>query len=132
MSKLTAPEFVETLVTLGVRELTAAGIDEPQARGAIEAVARALCDAYAKQLVYIPAGMALQINSRNTEMWDAYGLDGPDGTKKYTAARVAQLAGEHGMSVQAVYRILNAARQREVAERQGILPGFDPAEPPSA
>lgn len=127
-SRVTAPDLVRTIIDTGTRVLTAEhGVSRSAALAATEAVARAICDAYGKQDVYIPADMGWALTERDLQIWAAYGRPGPDGERPYSGARVQALGREWDLSAQQVYAIVRAVRRREIAERQGVLPGIDPA-----
>lgn len=125
--------FVDALVATGVREIVAAGLctDEDKARQVAHEIAKSICFQYAKSIMYVPVDLEFQLSQRDDEIWSKYGQDGLDGARKYSAARVAQLAEEYKLTVAHVYCIVKAVHRREMASRQGQLPGLeDPAASP--
>ena len=122
-----AAVFVDALVETGVRQLVGQlGVAEDDARSAMHEIARSICWQYARQEIYVPVDMEWSLSERDRRMWQAYGQHGPDGVKPYTAARVAQIAQAEQLTVVHVYRIFKLAQRREMAARQGTLPGLEP------
>lgn len=117
--------FVDALVATGARELVSQlATDEDRAREIMRDVAHSICFQYARSIMYVPADLEFQLGQRDQSIWERYGQDGPDGAKKYTPHRVAQLAEEHQLTTAHVYCIVKLMHRREVENRQGRLPGF--------
>jgi len=117
--------FVDALVATGAKELTAGlGIEEQRARDIMRDIAHSICFQYARSILYVPADLEVQLGQRDKAIWDAYGLDGPEGAKKYTPHRVAQLSEQHQLTTAHVYCIIKLMHRRELDSRQGRLPGF--------
>ena len=119
--------FVDALVATGAREILRAGLtaDETKAREVAHEIAKSICFQYAKSIMYVPVDLELQLSQRDDEIWRQYGEDGPDGARKFSPARVAQLAEEHNLTVAHLYAIVKAVHRREIASRQGTLPGLE-------
>lgn len=125
--------FVDALVATGTREIVRAGLvtteakgtDEAKAREVAHEIAKSICFQYAKSIMYVPVDLELQLSQRDDEIWRQYGQDGPDGTRKFSPGRVAQLAEDHNLTVAHVYAIVKAVHLREIASRQGVLPGLE-------
>lgn len=125
-SKRKVLQFVDASVAVATRVLTTrARMDDALARELAADIARGICAAYAKQVMYVPEDVEFALSARDEQIWSAYQQDGPDGATRYTAARVDQLAVEHGLSVNHVYCIIRLMRKRDFARTQAVLPGFD-------
>lgn len=125
-------QFVDAVVEIASRTLVEQlGIDGDEARRIGHAIAKDVCFRYARTVMYIPADlsaeMELQLSARDMEIWTKYGQDGPDGMRKWTPGRLAQLGQEYKLSVAHLYCIVKLMQQREVKSRQGELPGFGEA-----
>lgn len=119
-------EFVADVVDAGQAVLGAElQLDAAQAKAVMLLIARAICEKNAKSLVYIPEAINLALIERNARVWAAYQLDSP-AARKFTAERAAELAAEHDLSLQMVYRILAEQRAAEMSDVQPELPGFAP------
>lgn len=120
-------QFVDALVATGTREMVRAGLtaDEEKAREVAHEIAKSICFQYAKSILYVPVDLEFKLSQRDNEIWAKYGQDGPDGAKKYTPSRVAQLAEEHNLTVAHLYCIVKAVHRREIEARQGRLPGLE-------
>lgn len=126
-------QFVDALVATGAREIVGAGLtkDEIKARLVARSIARSICDQYARSILYVPLDVESELAARDDEIWQKYTVDGPDGAKKYSPVRIAQLADEYKLTVAHLYCIVRAGRSREAAElasRQSRLPGLDDPE----
>ena len=121
-------QFVDALVDIGSRELVGRlQVSDEAARELMRDVARGMCFRYAKTIMYIPADIEFDLSQRDEQIWQEYGEDGPDGAKKFTPARIAQIGENRHLSVAHVYCIVRAIRQRDNEARQGVFPGV--AEP---
>jgi len=123
-------QFVDALVVTGSREIVSAGLtkDEDQARLVAHAIARSICNQFARSLMYVPLDVESELAARDQEIWEKYTVDGPDGARKYSPVRIAQLAEEYKLTVAHLYCIVREGRKRQSAElqsRQGRLPGLD-------
>ena len=119
-------ELIEEMVTIGAKALVdQLQVPEAQARELMRQVAHEVCFTFAKNTIYIPEDLDFVLTQRDEQIWAAYQSEGPDGVRPYTAGRVEQLAFEHSLSTQQIYNIIRLAKRREVAERQGVLPGMD-------
>lgn len=129
-------QFVDALVEVGGAELVTAGMPAEQARDVMLGVAQQLCARYARTLMYIPTMLDIELTRRDQEIWEKYGQDGagPFGARKYTSARVAELAVEYQRTTVQIYNIVRLMHQREVGARQGQLPGLEsePGDAPKA
>lgn len=122
-------QFIDDLVAIGARELAGKPkLDEKAARELMTTVAHQLCFQYARTSLYVPAALELKLTPRDEEIWLQYGQDGPGGARKYSAARVEQLAATHGLTVRHVYNIVALMRDLDAARRQPGLPGIDLAD----
>lgn len=118
-------QFVDALVATATRSITERlGAKEDLAREVAQEVAHAICFQYARSIMYVPANLEFQLGQRDQAIWQQYGQDGPDGARKFTPLRVAQLAEEYTLTTAHVYCIVKLMHQREVEARQGRLPGF--------
>ena len=121
-------QFIDDLVAVGVRELVGSGtVAEQDAREQMTAIAHQLCFQYARSQIYIPAVLELTLTPRDELIYSAYAIEGPDGVRPYTAARLAQLAVENSLTLRHCYNIITLAKRREQARRQPQLPGMDDA-----
>lgn len=124
-------QFVDALVATGVREIVkaygadGAPADEEKAREVAMRIAQSICFQYARQIMYVPANLELKLSARDEEIWREYGQDGPDGARKYTPERLAQLAAKHELTMGHLYCIVRQMQRREIASRQGRLPGLE-------
>lgn len=122
-------QFVDAVVEIAARELVdQLATDAEEAKRIAHAIAKNICFRYARTVMYVPADaladMELQLSARDLEIWHKYGQDGPDGTRKWTPSRLAQLGQEYKLSVAHLYCIVKLMQRREVESRQGHLPGF--------
>lgn len=121
-------KLVDDIVTVGSKELIEQlGVPVEQAREIMRHIAHEVCFMNAKSLIYVPEALDFELTKRDEEIWVQYQIDGPDGARKFSAHRVEQLAQERNLTAQQIYNILRLMRRREVADRQGVLPGIDPA-----
>lgn len=121
-------QIVDDLVTVGSKALVdQLGVAEEVARELMRQVAHEFCFINAKNVIYIPEDLDFELTARDERIWTAYQLDGPDGVRKFTGPRVEQLAYEHKLSTQQIYNIIRLAKKREIAGRQGVLPGMEEA-----
>lgn len=123
-------EYVADLVSAGTEVLcNDLKMQNGDARTTMINVARAVCFRNAKSTVYIPDAANLRNLERNAQIWSLYQEDNADprGARKYTPQRALELAAQFDLTQQMIYRILRGAREAEIAERQGELPGLEPA-----
>ena len=122
-------QFVDALVETGTRALVAdATIEDPdRARELMREIAHAICNQYARSVLYVPADLEFALSKRDAEVWAKYGQDGPDGARRYSPARVAQLAEEYKLTTVQIYCICKLMQRRELEGRQGRLPGIEVA-----
>ena len=78
--------------------------------------AQRACDEFAGQLIYVPLGLAIKIEARDREMYDAYVAAGRD---------INAVAKRFECSVQTAYRRIRIIELAEFNERQGGLFGDD-------
>lgn len=124
-------DFVADVVEAGQAVLgTELQLDPARAKAVMLLIARGICEKNAKSLVYIPEAINLALAERNARVWAAYQVDSP-AARKFTPERAAELAAEHDLSMQMVYRILAEQRAAEMSEVQPELPGLDSGIPPS-
>lgn len=115
-------EFVDALVATGARELVAIlGIDEATARDLMRSIAHSICLQYARSYMYVPVDMVFELSLRDNEIWRKYGEDSAR-ARKFTSARVAELSEEYSLTTVHIYSIVRRLKQREFADRQGLLP----------
>lgn len=102
--------FVSSLVAIGAARLATClpALGSDQARRLMAEVADDLCVQFARTELYIPAGIAGKRAVRDVGMRRQYAEDGPGGVQRGTAARAAQLARQHNLSVRRVRAILAA------------------------
>lgn len=119
-------QLVDDMVSVGSKELTdQLGVPTEQAREVMRQIAHQVCYMNAKCMIYVPEDLDFELSKRDEQIWIQYQIDGPEGARKFTAHRVEQLAQEHGLTTQQIYNILRLMKRREVAARQGVLPGLD-------
>ena len=117
-------DFVADVVEAGQAVLGAElQLDPARAKAVMLLIARGICEKNAKSLVYIPEAINLALAERNARVWAAYQVDSP-AARKFTPERAAELAAEHDLSMQMVYRILAEQRAAEMSDVQPELPGF--------
>jgi hypothetical protein len=120
-------DFVADVVEAGQAVLGAElQLDPARAKAVMLLIARGICEKNAKSLVYIPEAINLALAERNARVWAAYQVDSP-AARKFTPERAAELAAEHDLSMQMVYRILAEQRAAEMSDVQPELPGLDGA-----
>lgn len=121
-------QFVDALVEIGTKEVSEGlKVGSEQARQVMQSIARSMCFRFAKTIMYVPADMEFELSQRDSEIWTKYGQEGPDGVRPYTPQRIAQLGEEYKLSVAHLYCIVKLMAKRDLAARQGQLPGFDDA-----
>jgi Mor family transcriptional regulator len=120
--------FVDSMVEIGARQLVETlQIDSDQAATAMRMVAHEFCKVYARTLVYIPMDVQVEMSLRDQKIWAEYGEERAS-SRKYSPARVEELAAAYEMTTTHIYNItrLMRAKQRadeaaEWASRQGAL-----------
>ena len=118
-------QFVDALIEIGEGEIVRAlKVDAEQAREVMREVAHGICFRYGRTTLYVPADLQFGLSKRDEEIWRQYGLPGPDGSRPYTAARVAQIAEEYKLTSVRIYQIVKTMQARELAARQGELEGL--------
>lgn len=100
--------FVSSLIALGVARLASRlpSITGDQAKAVMGEVADDVCLAFGGADVYIPGSLTQRRSERNARIRAQYAENGPDDVEPKCAARSAQLAREHGLSVRQVRTIL--------------------------
>lgn len=123
-------QFVDALVETGVRSLVGeAVIEDPErAREVMREIAHSICHQYARSVLYVPADLEFKLSQRDLVIWADYVQDGPDGVRKFSPQRVAQLADEHKLTTVQIYCICKLMQRREMEARQGRLPGIEVVE----
>lgn len=124
-------QFIDDLVEIGAAEITAElpGLEPQLGAELMRRIALAMCGRYARTEMYIPAALEITLlGPRNQQIWDEYNQDGPapHGARRFTAARMVELAETHGLTTRQVRSIIADMRARDMAARQSQLPGFDP------
>jgi len=115
-------QFVDALISTGAREIKQSlGVDEDKARALMREIAHSICFQYARSYMYVPADLEFQLTKRDEEIWQEYGQDGPDGARKYSPQRIAQIADARRLTTQHLYCIVRIMQKRELASRQGQL-----------
>lgn len=123
-------QFVDALVETGTRKVadearTVDLSDPDQAREVMREIAHLICNQYARTVLYVPADLEFKLSQRDLEIWAQYSQDGPDGVRKFSPQRVAQLADEQKLTTVQIYCICKLMHRREIEGRQGRLPGIE-------
>lgn len=114
-------EFVDSLISVGARELVAQlGPDEATAREVMRTVAHDICRLYARSYMYVPVDMEFELSARDIDIWRKYGTESA-ASRKFSPARIAELATEYSITTMQIYCIVRLMRKREFADRQGEL-----------
>jgi Mor family transcriptional regulator len=117
-------QFIDDLVAIGVAELTSDGsIDGAAARALATRIAHRLCFEYGRTQMYIPAVIELELTERDAEIYRKYGDDSPN-ARRFTHARLRELAAEYNLTERHLYNVLALARRRDIQARQPDLPGL--------
>lgn len=105
------PEFVNSLVDIGVRRITerVPRLPPDAAHQVMRAVAADLVARYRSAEIYVPAGLPGQRVARDARIREAYLQPGAGGTPARSAARIRELAAEHSLSPRRVRAIVAAA-----------------------
>ncbi len=119
-------QLVDDIVGVGAKRLALTGMGMEQAKELMREIAHEVCFLNAKQLIYVPEDLEFELTKRDQAIWSGYQADGPDGARKFTNARAEQLAVEFKLSEVQIYNIIRLMKRREVADRQGVLPGLEP------
>jgi Mor family transcriptional regulator len=120
-------QFVDALVETGTRALVAdKAIEDPdRARDLMREIAHSICNQYARSVLYVPADLEFALSKRDAEIWQQYSQDGPDGVRRFSPGRVAQLADQYKLTTVQIYCIAKLMHRREIEGRQGRLPGLE-------
>lgn len=126
--------FVDALVATGVVELTGTlEVDETLAREVMRTVAHRICSQFQRTYIYVPVDLQYELSQRDRDIWEKYGTDSST-ARKFSAARMAELSQEYGLTTVQLYCIVRLMRERErversreYAERQCVLPGLEAA-----
>jgi len=120
-------KLVDDMVTVGARELASQlKVPDEVAKEVMRNIAHQVCFLNAGCLIYVPENLDFVLSKRDEQIWAAYQEDGPS-ARKFSAARVEELAQQHELTEVQIYNIIRLMKRREVASRQGTLPGLDPA-----
>jgi hypothetical protein len=120
-------QFVDALVETGQRALVGGSLveDPDRAREVMREIAHSICHQYARSVLYVPADLEFALSRRDQDIWAKYSQDGPEGARKFSPQRVAQLADEYKLTTVQIYCICKLMQRREVESRQGRLPGLE-------
>ena len=124
-------EFIDTTVALGQRVLASElKLDDQRAREVATLIVHQIVFTYGKTYMYVPEAIDIELTKRDEEIWVKYNRDGPVAgdrpyAKKFSRDRVEELAAEYGLCTVQIYNILRLQYQRQVADRQGTLAGFE-------
>lgn len=124
-------QFVDDLVSIGTRDLVKqTSVPEPEARELMTGIAHALCAQYARTNMYVPAVLEIPLSARDEQIWNDYCAPafGTEGSRPYTAQRIAEIAAAQELSERHVYSVVGLMRRREQARLQPALPGMEVVE----
>ena len=127
--RLRLAEFVTQLVDCGTDVIVQRmGLPREEADALALAITREFCFRNAKCNVYVPDQANLGRFERNALIWAEYQQDGPAPrhAKKFTTARLHELAERYDLTPQHMYIVLAEQRALELSERQPELPGLAP------
>ncbi len=82
-------------------------LDKPKADHVGNALANRMASHWGGQLVYFPVGMASKLSARDLSVWH-----------EFNGRNHSELARKYGVSLQWVYKIVKAMRQREQERSQ--------------
>lgn len=113
-----AAEMIKALVDLGTRTLVEqCSLTEPQARESMREIAHNLARNYGGSYMYVPKDSEFQLTKRDMEIYE-----------RMIGGNANELAREFDLSVQQIYSINRHVREKLLRDRQGRLPGVEPAE----
>lgn len=108
------PEAMEQMGQIIGRAMLKLGLKEPQAQqGAFEAMEGIRAE-LGGAFFYVNKGVSYDLLPRDKEIWD-----------EFNGRNYFHLSQKHKLSEMQIRNIINEMRAREMAKRQGQLPGFD-------
>jgi len=121
-------QLVEDIVSVGAQALMEQlSVPDEQAKELMRQIAHEVCFRNARCLIYVPEALDFMLTKRDEDIWAEYQLDGPSGARKFSAARVEQLAEQHRLTSTQIYNIVRLMKKREINARQATIPGLEPA-----
>lgn len=119
--------FVEAGVSEARSLLTDAGLPEDKAAALAEEWVRRVVARFQRGYMYVPVRKTVDLPVRDAEIYRQYGLDGPNGARRFTRDRAEQLAEQHQLTIQQIYSIIRLQKHLELVDRQAPLdgPGFE-------
>ena len=109
-----AEHLLETLVAIVTDEAArVAGVSPDVARLIGDEVATRFSAEFGGDMLYLPQGRVFHTSRLYRQIWEGF-----------TGSNQAELAREHGVSLQHVYRVIARERERDRLERQRQLPGL--------
>ena len=119
------PQFIACLAAIGAAKLVARlpGVGRAEARAVMAHVADELCKRFAGRRIYVAAGHAQRRAERDATIFQAFTKPGSGGIAAKSAARVAQLAKQYGLTERHVRSILAAGRLVDQAGDSKPQPG---------
>lgn len=115
--RLKSSELINHMVSVGRALISQRlGVDETVATELARDYAHELATHFGGQLFYFPKDLAFTLSSRDRKIYEAF-----NGTNHEDLAR------QHGLGIQQIYKILEQVRREEVARRQGRLFEVDDA-----
>lgn len=110
------PEILSDLLTTLAAELHKAGLDVTTSNQTAWVATECIRDKWGGQLVYINQGVSFETMARYRVIWEQFNGD-----------NVAELARQHNISEQQLYKIIRIMRAEQQARLQGQLDLGDPA-----
>lgn len=110
------PEILSDLLTTLAGELHKAGLDMTTSNQTAWVATEVIRDKWGGQLVYINQGVSFETMARYRLIWE-----------QFTGDNVAELARQHNISEQQLYKIIRIMRADQQARLQGQLDLGDPA-----
>lgn len=120
-------KFIDDVVEIGAQAIVdQLGVEGGAARDVATGIANELCDRYARSEFYVPANLEPRLTRRDQAIWDALGADSAT-SRKYSQARLQEVACEFCLSPRHVRTISSLMHQRASRALQPGLPGIPEA-----
>jgi Mor family transcriptional regulator len=105
-----APEFLADLIDYSKCTLVNHGLSKEDATNVANAISKQMCDQWGGLLIYFPYWLRMELTERDHKIYE-----------EFNGKNHQELSRNHKLSLQAIYRIVNAVRLEEITRRQQTL-----------
>lgn len=105
-----APEFLADLLNFSKCVLIKHGMSNDDAEKVSREMSKLVCEEWGGQLIYFPYWLRMELSERDMKIYN-----------EFNGHNHQELSRKHKMSLQTIYRIVNAVRDEEITRRQSQL-----------